>query len=198
MKNNAERETFLAMLFTSPRITPSDALIVLLGEDAVPRMELARQLLTARVAPYLLLSGGLDDPPRRIGADRAASMLGLPDSCLVIENESQNTHEQAEYATRIIQERGWKRVILVASAYHMPRAFLTFVHALGVAELSDKVNIVACASAQSRWADPPSGVTASRADLFLTEREKTFRYRAMGDVATEETAIEYLKWWEGK
>lgn len=37
-----------------------------------------------------------------------------------------NTHDEAVSAARLVRERGWKKVLLVTSAYHMRRSLATF------------------------------------------------------------------------
>ena len=44
----------------------------------------------------------------------------------MLERESRNTRENAERSLRIVRERGWKSLVLVTSAMHMPRAAATF------------------------------------------------------------------------
>jgi uncharacterized SAM-binding protein YcdF (DUF218 family) len=41
---------------------------------------------------------------------------------VIIENESENTDENAKWLLRIAQERHWKRIVLLTSSYHMKRA----------------------------------------------------------------------------
>ena len=48
--------------------------------------------------------------------------LGVPDQALVLENRSRNTSQNAEYSAEILAGQGIHRILLVTSAYHMPRA----------------------------------------------------------------------------
>jgi uncharacterized SAM-binding protein YcdF (DUF218 family) len=82
-------------------------------------------------APYLLLSGGsidwLSDQPS--SADDMATLLeqlGVPRSAMWLETQSRNTYENALYSREILQAKGIQRVILVTSAWHMPRAVGVF------------------------------------------------------------------------
>lgn len=52
--------------------------------------------------------------------------LGLPERMIIIEKRSANTWENALNATSIMKSRGWRRVVLVTSAYHMKRAVACF------------------------------------------------------------------------
>ena len=60
--------------------------------------------------------------------------LGLPADKIVIEDKSRDTSENAEFTVRICREKGYKKIILVTSAFHMPRAALLFREA-GAGEL---------------------------------------------------------------
>jgi uncharacterized SAM-binding protein YcdF (DUF218 family) len=77
----------------------------------------------------LLLSAGGPDPAGPVEADWGAALyrrLGVPGDRIVLERESRNTRENAERSARIVRERGWKSLVLVTSAMHMPRAAATF------------------------------------------------------------------------
>ncbi|MCP3057800.1 YdcF family protein [Myxococcus sp. K38C18041901] len=78
-------------------------------------------------ARFVLISGGSLDPRPTavVEADVLSRMLqawGIPAERIVTEGKSRNTRENAVESARIIQERGWKRLLLVTSAAHMPRA----------------------------------------------------------------------------
>jgi uncharacterized SAM-binding protein YcdF (DUF218 family) len=52
--------------------------------------------------------------------------FGLPDSKIILEDQSRNTHENALYTQAILQKEGYKSIILVTSAFHMKRAIREF------------------------------------------------------------------------
>jgi uncharacterized SAM-binding protein YcdF (DUF218 family) len=54
--------------------------------------------------------------------------LGVPRSAMWLETQSRNTYENALYSQKILQAKGIQRVILVTSAWHMPRAVGVFEH----------------------------------------------------------------------
>lgn len=56
-------------------------------------------------------------------------LFGVPAADIIQEADSLNTAQDAEYSAKIIQQNGWKRVILVTSAMHMPRAARLFQQA---------------------------------------------------------------------
>lgn len=52
--------------------------------------------------------------------------LGVPDSKIITENASLNTTQNAAYCAQILERQGFRRPILVTSAFHMERAVLQF------------------------------------------------------------------------
>ena len=65
-------------------------------------------------------------------ADVLAQQLrdwGIDASRIVEERESRNTRENATQSARIVAEKGWTRLLLVTSAFHMPRALACFEQA---------------------------------------------------------------------
>lgn len=117
-----------------------------LGSGA-DRLLYALQLYRAGKAPRILLTGGnvFPQPGLRSEAYYARELLGLwgvPGSAIVMETQSRNTIQNAEYSARILDDRGWSNVLLVTSATHMHRAVLAFRHA-GVAVLPAPTDFLA-------------------------------------------------------
>ena len=52
--------------------------------------------------------------------------LGVPDHATIIENDSRNTRQNALFVAELAASLGIEHVLLVTSAYHMPRAGATF------------------------------------------------------------------------
>jgi len=104
------------------------------GKDlsgAAERITRCFELLRAGRARNVLVSGGLMDPAPGVPseAEQLAAMLedwGISDDRITVETRSRNTHENAVESARIVSERGWRRVLLVTSAKHMPRALGCF------------------------------------------------------------------------
>ena len=60
-------------------------------------------------------------------------MIGIPNDALWLQTASQNTHDDAVYSLEILKQKGVKRILLVTSAMHMPRAMALFRnHGVGV------------------------------------------------------------------
>ena len=95
-------------------------------ESGSDRVWHAARLFHASKAPLVLLTGGSD--PSHSATSEAEAMgqfmrdLGVPGQALVLENRSRNTSQNAEYSAEILAEQGVNRILLVTSAYHMPRA----------------------------------------------------------------------------
>jgi len=96
------------------------------GERAVAGYELFH---SGRVRNLLLSAGGTSPEEDPVEADYLSALyrrLGVPGDRIVLERESRNTRENAEQSARLVRERGWKTLLLVTSAAHMPRAAATF------------------------------------------------------------------------
>lgn len=82
----------------------------------------------AHRAPLVILSGGggggQGSEARRM-AD-AMERLGVPASALLLEERSRDTRDNAEYTADIAHRHGLRRMLLVTSSLHMPRASLLF------------------------------------------------------------------------
>jgi uncharacterized SAM-binding protein YcdF (DUF218 family) len=112
----------------SPAMPPARSLPDL--TDSADRMWLAARLFREGVAPRIIVSGG--GYMAREGASTEASAmrlflvdLGVPAEAIVSEGQSINTIENIRDVHRIV---GDKRVALVTSAYHMPRALQIAAH----------------------------------------------------------------------
>ena len=80
------------------------------------------------VAPRLILSGGAAHN-RFVEAEvmaRTAEAQGIPASAIVVEPEARDTIENACFAHRIMQARGWSSAEIISSASHLRRAGLIF------------------------------------------------------------------------
>ena len=99
--------------------------------SSVDRILLGEELLRMNKAPVILLSGGSgflmqrgESESRELG--RWLESRGVPSARIVVEANSRNTAENARETIKIARARGWSRLILVTSAFHMPRSVLCF------------------------------------------------------------------------
>jgi uncharacterized SAM-binding protein YcdF (DUF218 family) len=82
-------------------------------------------LLRTGAAKNAILSGGDIVPTPKVEAKALADQLalwGIDPSRLVVEAHARNTRENAVFSAEIVREHGWHDVLLVTSAFHMPRA----------------------------------------------------------------------------
>jgi len=108
------------------------------GRAALDPTALARVVagfsLARRIGVPIIVSGGTTWLEAGAGseADAAARVLerlGLPASMLVREGKSMTTWENAREVSRLLGGGASRRVALVTSAWHMPRAMLAFKRA---------------------------------------------------------------------
>ena len=111
----------------------------------------AAALFKAGRAPLVVLAGG-NQPGAdgvQVEAEAMRSMLltlGVPAVAIRLEGQSRNTVENARLSLGLMQAAGAKRVLLVTSAMHMPRALRTFEAALagsGIAVLPASTDVEA-------------------------------------------------------
>lgn len=117
--------------------TPYDAVIVLGGfvnqgpdspdyTEGVDRLLSAYDELRSGRARHVLLCGGrlTRDTPSAESAvlERQLEAWGIAPDRIVIDDRSRNTRQNAVEAARIVHEKGWKRLLLVTSAFHFQRA----------------------------------------------------------------------------
>jgi uncharacterized SAM-binding protein YcdF (DUF218 family) len=102
-----------------------------LGERS-DRIVYAAQLYKQGKAPLIIISGGridwkdYGDPESSDMAAVLVNDLGVPPTALIEEPDSLNTYENAINVQKIMATRNIKRVLLVTSAFHMPRSLRIF------------------------------------------------------------------------
>ena len=118
-------------------LSRADAVVCLEG-DGQKRAKKALEIFKAKWAPIIVVSGGYDNPPFSIKADKMAEYLikkNTPKEKIIIESKSKNTSEQAMEVMKIIKNNNWGKIILVASDFHQARAYLTFLRAMDNARI---------------------------------------------------------------
>lgn len=113
---------------TSPQAPPRPMVEL---DSAGDRVLYAAQLYRQGKAPWIISSGGSPDwsTNRRPPAEDMAELLvwmGVPQPAILLQPRSRNTHEDAVYSAEILRQRGLKRILLVTSAWHMPRSLALF------------------------------------------------------------------------
>jgi uncharacterized SAM-binding protein YcdF (DUF218 family) len=99
--------------------------------DAVDRFERGVELVEAHKVAFVVFSATQPaDPtwPETHGRYQKESALhrGIPESAILLTPSVRNTAAEAEATRQFAHEHNWKRILLVTSAFHMPRAMLLF------------------------------------------------------------------------
>lgn len=187
----------LMVLSSNDRLLKSDAIVCLEG-DGYSRIEKATELFKEKWAKKVLISGGYNHPPFSLPAKDLAKKLirrGVPPQSIILEEKSQDTYEQGKEVMKIVKERKWKRIILVASHFHQLRAFLTFLEAMNGARL--KIQIFNAPVRKLAWFEK-TALGQTRFQLLETELKKINQYSKKGHLVTTKEALAYQKWKEQK
>lgn len=103
--------------------------------DNVERLLAGFEVMRRGEARYAIVSGGALDADGRVVEGRIMKeqlvAWGIPADRVISEERSINTHENAAFVKPIVDERGFRELLLVTSAYHMLRAEECF-HAEGM------------------------------------------------------------------
>ena len=95
------------------------------------RVFIALQLYKQKKVKKLLISGGSGSMVKtdQIEADFIKQYLlkiGVPEKDILVDNTSKNTLENAVNSKKIIEQHGFSKIMLITSAYHIPRAKACF------------------------------------------------------------------------
>jgi uncharacterized SAM-binding protein YcdF (DUF218 family) len=99
--------------------------------EANERLEAGIVLWEKKKAPWLVFTGGRlpwskQTEVEGAASKRAAVARGVPAEQIVVTREVGNTIDEAFAIRDLMRERGWRKIILVTSAWHMPRAARLF------------------------------------------------------------------------
>ena len=86
------------------------------------------ELYKMHKAPKIILTGGglAGELPEAEVMLKFLQKFNIDEDDILLETKSHNTYENAVNIRNIIQQYGIKKIILVTSAFHMPRALATF------------------------------------------------------------------------
>ncbi len=135
--------------------------------EAGDRLLRAVALMREGKAPWLLVSGGrvsfmANDPaaPEARLAAALATSLGVPADRIVVSEEGRNTAEETRALVKLAEGRGWRSLLLVTSATHLPRSLATLRRATNL-----RIIPVAC---DFQLADRASFGTPTPAGVLLS------------------------------
>ena len=191
-----DREKILAIV-DNDCLSESDAIILLEG-DGFDRFRKAVSLYKQGKAPKIVFSGNIIDYD--YGSFPFSEVLprmlqeGIPEEDIIHEDRSQNTREQAVEVVRMAQERGWSKLILVASHEHQYRAYLTFLRE--VLDTKSGITLYNAPARNLNWfEDKGWGTRFQRLEAEVARIEK---YTAMGHLAHADEVIAYQQWKEAQ
>lgn len=127
-----DREALIVVLTSGRLRITTSGYEVKLSEEGWERMSTAVKLWQ-QVGGILLFSGAPTPDGTDSGAAgmaRAASLMGVPQDAILIEGRSLNTYENFKLSLPLINQHG-KKIFLVTSALHMPRA-MAVARSLGI------------------------------------------------------------------
>lgn len=105
-----------------------------LSGNGVPEGQMYPRIVTAvrlqrRTGLPMIVSGGKireDETPEAVIVKRFLVDLGVEESQIIQEDRSRDTYENAVFTKEVCDRRGFRRPILLTSAYHLGRSVETF------------------------------------------------------------------------
>lgn len=189
-----EKEKYI-ILVDNDNLQKSDAIILLEG-DGLNRVRYASELFHSGYSDKIVFSGSIYSPgygsyPGEVVIPEIEK-LGIPGECIIYENKSQNTREQAIEVFKIASEKEWKRLIIVASHYHQYRAFLTFLRVWY--DIKSDIELLSAPVKGLPWFHPTEwGV---RFELLEGEFSRIEKYKELGHIVDYKEGIKYFEWKE--
>jgi uncharacterized SAM-binding protein YcdF (DUF218 family) len=175
---------------------PHGDVIVLLGggiNDKVPDLSgtgtptassLHRVVMAARLQkrlgiPIITSGGGVftGHSAESLISRRFLIDLGIPPDKILVEDQSRDTQENVRYTGRIMERHGFRRPLLVTSAYHMRRSVMAFRQA-GIEVIPMPTQFISSREADTVWFDwlPDAGFMSDVA-MALKEQIGMLYYR---------------------
>lgn len=114
------------------QVETAEAIVALTGGSS--RIGAALDLLEQGKGKRLLISGVNIDTKKGDIASMHPNKADLFDCCVDLERVAENTHGNAVETVRWMQDNNYSSLIIVTSAYHMPRSLLEFRRQLPQAE----------------------------------------------------------------
>ncbi len=111
-----------------------DAIVAISGGNTEARVLEAVSLYKSGRAPILIFSGAALDPlsPSNAEVMRAIALReGVAETDIRIEEQAQNTEENASKTKFLVDQFDYESIILVTSGYHQRRAYLEFRNRFG-------------------------------------------------------------------
>jgi len=97
------------------------------GQGYQERVKSAVELYKQGFANNIIFSSGdmhIFKEPQVMKA--LAISLGIPEDAIILEDQARSTYQNVKFSNDILLSRGWNRILLVSSPYHMKRTSLVF------------------------------------------------------------------------
>jgi uncharacterized SAM-binding protein YcdF (DUF218 family) len=119
------------------RVEPADVAVVLgnevyLSGEPSPqlkaRLDRAVELFRQHLFPRIVVSGGIE----KNGTDETLAMRqylmrqGVPAEAILLDPRGSDTMDTAEDTVALMNQHGWKRIIVISQYFHLPRCQLAF------------------------------------------------------------------------
>ncbi|MFC1631070.1 ElyC/SanA/YdcF family protein [Candidatus Omnitrophota bacterium] len=118
------------------QLKPAGAIVVLAGgvgesgkaaQGYEERVQYAVRLYEQGYAERLIFSSGyMYVFKESLVMQALAVSLGVPETKIILENQSANTYQNVKFVKAILDKKGWDKIILISSPYHMRRTALAF------------------------------------------------------------------------
>jgi uncharacterized SAM-binding protein YcdF (DUF218 family) len=132
-----------------PAPRPSDAIVVISGDEQMARFQEGVNLYQKGLGQYLVFSGAAYDNGTS-NADVMRSLAvqrGVPGAAILEEPQGEDTWGNAVYTRQLLEEHQLRSAILVTSPYHSRRAKLTF----DAAYTGSGIQLMVHAAPDSQW-----------------------------------------------
>lgn len=127
---------FADPLVLSDRPQKADAIVVLgggVGETGSPgmstleRARYASELYQKGWAPYVIFSSGFVYSYQEAEDMKIIAVSGgIPERAILTETKSSSTYQNVRFVKEILDQKGWRSILLVSAPYHMRRVSLVF------------------------------------------------------------------------
>ena len=136
----------------SDEIPPADAIVVLTGGST--RIARALELLAKKKGQRLLISGVNEGTRAKDLKSINTTNAGLFDCCVDMEHIAKDTIGNAVETSKWMDKLNYKSVIVVTSAYHMPRSLVEFRKRLPDAKLRPYAVPLESINQEGWWRNP--------------------------------------------
>lgn len=169
-------------IYLSPQdsLAKTDAIVVVSGGDTDARISEGVKLYLQKWAPKLVFSGAAAEGnvSNALAMKRIAISEGVSADEILIEENSKTTAENADFTAKVLNDNGFKSIILVTSPYHQRRAYNEFRSSLG----KDYV-ILNHSAVDTTWSKKSWWENANARFLTLAEIMKNFYEIVQGAIS---------------